>query len=146
MMERVKSVLDSYDLKNITIGTICSHSALQILFGARVEGFKTLGIIKPDRRPVYDAYAAARPDSYIEVKDWADILEPKVQQELIDRNTIIVPHGSFIEYIGPNNIAGSFHVPVLGNRNTLEWESDRSKQREWLQKAGVRLPREFPSP
>jgi 5-formaminoimidazole-4-carboxamide-1-(beta)-D-ribofuranosyl 5'-monophosphate synthetase len=146
MLERVRSVLDSYDRNNIAIGTICSHSALQILFGARAEGFKTVGIVKPDRKPVYDAYAAATPDYYIEVQDWAEILDPKVQQRLIDLNTIIVPHGSFVEYIGPDNIAGAFDVPVLGNRNTLEWESDRSKQREWLQKAGVRLPREFPSP
>jgi 5-formaminoimidazole-4-carboxamide-1-(beta)-D-ribofuranosyl 5'-monophosphate synthetase len=145
-MERIKAVLRSYDPRHITIGTICSHSALQILSGARFEGFKTIGIIKPDRRPVYDAYPAAKPDHYIEVNDWADILDDKVQQELIARNTIIVPHGSFVEYIGPNNIAGSFHVPVLGNRDTLEWESDRSKQREWLQKAGLRLPREIPSP
>lgn len=146
MLERVRSVLDSYDRKNITIGTICSHSALQILFGARLEGFKTVGIIKPDRKPVYDAYAAATPDHYIEVRDWADVLNPQVQRELIDRNTIIVPHGSFVEYIGPNNISGGFDVPVLGNRSTLEWESDRGKQRVWLQKAGVRLPREFASP
>ncbi len=146
MNERTKSILSSYHPQQIAVGTICSHSALQILYGARQEGFKTVGIIKPDRRPVYDAYQAAKPDFYVEVKDWSDILDAKIQQELIDRNTIIVPHGSFVEYIGPSNITGMFNVPVLGNRGTLEWESDRSKQRQWLQKAGLNLPREFPSP
>lgn len=141
-----KLILDSYNLKQLTIGTICSHSALQILYGARVEGFKTVGIIKADRIPVYDAYPAARPDAYIEVRDWSEILDERVQRQLIARNTIIIPHGSFVEYIGPSNIIGGFNVPVLGNRNTLEWEGDRDRQRQWLQKAGVRLPQEFPSP
>jgi 5-formaminoimidazole-4-carboxamide-1-(beta)-D-ribofuranosyl 5'-monophosphate synthetase len=146
MNQRTRSILDSYDRSKITIGTICSHSALQILYGARQEGFKTVGIVKPDRRPVYDAYQAASPDYYIEVNEWSDILAEEVQQELIARNTIIVPHGSFVEYIGPANISGGFDLPVLGNRDTLEWEGDRSKQRLWLQKAGLNLPREFPSP
>jgi 5-formaminoimidazole-4-carboxamide-1-(beta)-D-ribofuranosyl 5'-monophosphate synthetase len=146
MHSRTKSILDAYNPQRITIGTICSHSALQILYGARQEGFTTLGIITPDRRPVYDAYQAATPDYYIEVDDWSEILDQRVQDELIARNTIIVPHGSFVEYIGPAGISGGFYLPVLGNRATLEWEGDRSKQRQWLQKAGLKLPREFPSP
>jgi 5-formaminoimidazole-4-carboxamide-1-(beta)-D-ribofuranosyl 5'-monophosphate synthetase len=146
MNKSVSTVLDSYDPKRICIGTICSHSALQILYGAKREGFKTVGIIKPDRRPVYDAYTAATPDYYIEVNEWRDIVDERVQEQLIDKNTIIVPHGSFVEYIGPSAITSGFRVPVLGNRNTLEWESDRAKQREWLLKAGVKVPREFPSP
>src|SRR3989338_3092997 len=127
MNERTRAILESYDPKNITIGTICSHSALQILYGARQEGFKTVGVVKPDRRPVYDAYRAATPDYYIEVKDWREILDEKVQSELIGRNTVIVPHGSFVEYIGPPSITGGFQVPMLGNRGSLEWEGDRSK-------------------
>ena len=146
MNKRVQAVLDSYNPKKITIGTICSHSALQILYGAKQEGFKTIGVIKPDRKPVYDGYPAAKPDEYIEVEDWSEILDEKVQQQLIDRNTIIIPHGSFVEYVGVSNVLGGFIVPVLGNRNTLEWESDRTRQRQWLQKAGVRLPREYASP
>ena len=36
------SWLADYDPDNITIGVVASHSSLQILHGARVEGFKTL--------------------------------------------------------------------------------------------------------
>jgi len=114
MNQRTKSILNSYNLQDVSIGTICSHSALQILYGARQEGFKTVGIIRPDRRPVYDAYQAAKPDYYVEVKYWDDILDERVQQQLIEKNTIIVPHGSFVEYIGPSNISGGFDLPVLG--------------------------------
>lgn len=141
-----RAILDSYKPNQITIGTICSHSALQIFFGARLEGFKTVGIVKPDRKPVYDSYPAARPDYYIDVNEWRDILNEEVQQQLIDRNTILIPHGSFVEYVGWSDIVNKLSVPVLGNRNTLEWESDRAKQRQWLQKAGVRLPKEYSSP
>ena len=146
MDKRIQAVLDAYNPDKITIGTICSHSALQIFYGAKQEGFKTVGVIKPDRIATYDAYEAAKPDHYIVVNDWSDILEEKVQQELIAMNTIMIPHGSFVEYVGLSNMIGGFYVPVLGNRNTLKWESDRASQREWLQKAGVRLPREFASP
>jgi 5-formaminoimidazole-4-carboxamide-1-(beta)-D-ribofuranosyl 5'-monophosphate synthetase len=146
MNKSVQAVLDSYNAKQITIGTICSHSALQILYGARLEGFKTVGIVRPDRKVAYDAYPAAKPDYYIEVKDWSEILSERVQQELIARNTIMIPHGSFVEYVGLSNMMGGFYIPVMGNRNTLEWESDRVSQRQWLQKAGVRLPREFDTP
>ena len=40
----LRSWLDSYDPENITIGVVASHSSLQILHGARMEGFRTLGI------------------------------------------------------------------------------------------------------
>lgn len=146
MHEKVKAVLGSYNLDKVNIGTICSHSALQIFYGAKLEGFKTVGVVMADRKPAYEGYPAAKPDYYIEVEKWDEILDEKVQQQLIDRNTIMVPHGSFVEYVGLSNMMSKFYVPILGNRNTLGWESDRDKQRQWLQKAGVRLPREYASP
>ena len=36
--------LADYDPASITIGVVASHSSLQILHGARLEGFRTLGI------------------------------------------------------------------------------------------------------
>jgi len=38
MDKKVKAVLDSYDPKKITIGTICSHSALQIFLRRQTGG------------------------------------------------------------------------------------------------------------
>ena len=37
-------------------------------------------------------------------------------------------------------------VPYFGNKKVLDWESDRLKQREWLQKANVPVPRRFSNP
>jgi len=42
----INNVLSEYDHDNIKVGTICSHSALQIFYGAKQEGFKGS---RPDR-------------------------------------------------------------------------------------------------
>ncbi|MCK4970325.1 MAG: DUF1246 domain-containing protein, partial [Thermoplasmata archaeon] len=46
--------LAGYDLEDLTVATICSHSALQIFHGARQEGFNTIGITMADRMEMYD--------------------------------------------------------------------------------------------
>ena len=37
-------------------------------------------------------------------------------------------------------------VPVFGNRAVLGWESDRRKERDWLESAGVRMPKLYEDP
>lgn len=147
MNEQTASTLKSYDNSQITVGTICSHSALQIFYGARKEGLRTLGMVKSGKRKMmYETFPAAKPDEYIEVNEWNDVLDKELQGKLLDRNTIIVPHGSFVEYVGSSNMIDKLNVPVLGNKKTLEWESDRKKQRKWLLEAGIKVPKEYNSP
>jgi len=143
---RTRSALDSYNMSEITVGTICSHSALQIIYGAKREGIRTSGVIIPSRRIAYDIFPAARPDKYLPVERWKDILGREIQNQMLSENTILVPHGSFVEYVGASDMRDNLIVPILGNRGTLEWESDRKKQREWLVGSGVRMPREYHSP
>ncbi|MDT7971062.1 MAG: DUF1246 domain-containing protein, partial [Vulcanisaeta sp.] len=40
-------IIKNYDLDKVSIATIASHSALQILRGAKKHGFKTIGIARP---------------------------------------------------------------------------------------------------
>ncbi len=138
-------ILENYDKDKITIATICSHSALQIFFGAKQEGFKTLGIYSNDlQKRTYEAFQSSSPEEFLKVNGWKNILDENFQEELIRRNVIIVPHGSFIEYVGSDNLLNKFAVPMFGNRNSLEWEADRKKQREWLEKnAGLEMPKEY---
>lgn len=143
--DEIHRVLSGYDKSKITIATICSHSALQIFHAAKKEGFKTIGICKRNRRALYDSFPEAKPDEYILVNDFSQVLESDIQDKLIESNAIAVAHGSFVEYVGPKNLENKFHVPMFGNRRTLEWERDRKKQREWLEKAGLKLPREYNS-
>lgn len=146
LKKEIDETLSGYDLKKVKIATICSHSALQIFHGAKQEGFKTLGICMKDRKFVYDAFPLARPDEFLLVDDFEEILQKGMQNEMIDNNVIVVAHGSFVEYVGTEALRRNFHVPMFGNRSTLEWESDRVKQRTWLGKADLRLPKEYKRP
>lgn len=39
-----RKLIENINPHEITIATLCSHTSLQIFHGARIEGFKTLGI------------------------------------------------------------------------------------------------------
>jgi len=140
---QINEILAGYDKNKVTIATICSHSALQIFHGAKKEGFKTIGICTQARKDTYDSFPLAKPDEYLIVKNFKDILDKKLQDWMIERNVIIIPHGSFVEYVGPENLEEKFFVPMFGNRVTLKWEGERKLQREWLEKAGLKLPKQY---
>ena len=139
----INDILAAYDTKNLTIATVCSHSSLQIFNGAKKEGFKTLGITIGGREKFYDAFPLGKPDEFLRVESYDEIFS--LTDELIDRNTIIIPHGSFVEYLGAENFL-KLKLPTFGNRKVLLWESDRKKEREWLEKAGLTMPREIKDP
>jgi len=124
--------------KAYKIATLGSHSALQILKGARDEGFSTIVVVTPDRYSLYKRFKFI--GKIIEIKSLSDF--PKVENQLIWENAIIVPHGSFVAYLGIDENK-KMKVPYFGNREVLDWESDRIKQREWLQKARVPVPKRY---
>lgn len=143
--QEIDTILSGYDKPKI--GTIASHSALQIIPGAKDEGFQTLLITKPEsRKKTYESFWHSRPDYFIDVDDFSEILDEDVQKKLVDDQVILIPHGSFVEYVKPINILKKLRVPLFGNRKVLEWESNREKQREWLECAGLKIPKKFTSP
>jgi len=139
----IKDMLASYDKKNLTIATVCSHSSLQIFNGARKEGLKTLGIAVGAKKKFYDAFPLGKPDEFLIVDNYKDIA--KHSEELREKNVIVIPHGSFVEYLGAENFL-KLNLPTFGNRNVLMWESDRNKERKWLEGAGLTMPREIKDP
>jgi 5-formaminoimidazole-4-carboxamide-1-(beta)-D-ribofuranosyl 5'-monophosphate synthetase len=126
-----------------TVATLCSHSSLQIFHGARAEGLPTLGICVGPPPRFYDAFPLGRPDRFLSVAKVKDL--PDVAQRLRAEGAIVIPHGSFVEYLGAETFA-ALEVPVFGNRAVLAWESDRRKEREWLDQAGVSMPRRYDDP
>ena len=143
-MTNSSSLSASVNPKDFVIATIGSHSALQILKGAKDEGFKTLAICKKGTERVYDKRGYNVADEIISVDsfgDWSDALE----QELIKRNAIIIPHGSFIAYMGHDRVKG-MKAMYYGTKEILEWESDRSMERQWMERSGLQLPRVFKDP
>ena len=139
----INELLASYDKKNLVIGTVCSHSSLQLFNGAKKEGFKTLGISVGEVQKFYDAFPLGKPDEFFTVDNYKDI--NKYAKELREKNVIVIPHGSFVEYLGPKNFL-ALEIPTFGNRHVLQWESDRDKEREWLEGAGITMPKEIKDP
>lgn len=121
----------------MSIATICSHTALQIFHGARQEGVRTIGICLEGHRKTYDAFPYGRPDDYIMVDSYKDI----PVDELVDNDAVVVPHGSFVEYVGER--LGDLAVPMFGNRESLAWEASRDRLFEWMNDSGLRTPRVF---
>ena len=144
IQKKINDILASYDTDDITIATVCSHSSLQIFHGAKQEGFKTLGIVVGEqRRRFYDAFPLGKPDEFLMVDNYKEILSRT--DELQDQNTIVIPHGSFVEYLGPEKFM-TLQLPTFGNRDVLMWESDRDKERTWLEGAGLTMPYEIKNP
>jgi 5-formaminoimidazole-4-carboxamide-1-(beta)-D-ribofuranosyl 5'-monophosphate synthetase len=139
----VHDILTEYDTDNLTIATVCSHSSLQIFNGARKEGFKTLGISVGAAKRYYEAFPLGRPDEFFIVESYKDIA--RYVKELRKKNVVVIPHGSFVEYLGPEQFL-KLDLPTFGNRNVLLWESDRKKERMWLESAGLTMPREIKDP
>ena len=124
---------------NYTIVTLGSHSALQILKGAKDEGFKTAVIATPKRSKLYKLYENFI-DEIILIDKWSDF--PKLEKELIKRNSIVIPHGSFVAYLGMDENK-KMKVPYFGNKLVLDFEEDRKLQRKWMEDAGVMVPQRF---
>jgi 5-formaminoimidazole-4-carboxamide-1-(beta)-D-ribofuranosyl 5'-monophosphate synthetase len=139
----IKQILATYNKKKLTIATVCSHSSLQLFHGARKEGFKTLGISVGDRKKIYDAFPLAKPDEFLVVDTYKDII--KYSDDLLEKNVIIIPHGSFVEYLGAEKFL-SLPLPTFGNRKVLLWESDRIKEKQWLKGAGLTMPKQIHDP
>lgn len=123
------------------IATMGSHSALQILHGARQEGMRNVVVCKKGQERAYKSYGVA--DEILLVNDWSEWEE--MEKELIKRNAIVIPHGSFIAYMGHDRVK-AMKAMYFGTKEILEWESDRTMERQWLEAAGIKLPRVFATP
>ena len=140
----IDTILRKYDQTKITVGTLGSHSALNIFKGAKEEGFSTVCVCKKQNEIMYKRFPVA--DQIVPIEEYVELLDEKVQRKLKQENTILIPHGSFNAYVGTDQMIDRLHVPLFGNRELLHWETDREKQRAWLQRAGLRLPRIFSNP
>jgi 5-formaminoimidazole-4-carboxamide-1-(beta)-D-ribofuranosyl 5'-monophosphate synthetase len=143
----IDSILDNYDLENITIGVLGSHSALEILDGAKDEGFKTICICQKGRELPYQKFKRLS-DEILILDNFSDLIHKENQQKLRDQNTIFVPHRSFVVYLGIDNIENKLQIPIFGNRYILKAEDRQlaNNQYHLLREANIPLPRIYKSP
>jgi 5-formaminoimidazole-4-carboxamide-1-(beta)-D-ribofuranosyl 5'-monophosphate synthetase len=142
--QQIAKILSNYDQENLAIGTLGSHSALNIFKGAKELGFRTVCICKPSDTILYKKFPLA--DEIITVKDFIELLNLQLQEKLRKLNTILIPHGSFTAYLSTEQMTESLNVPMFGNRMLLHWEAGRERQKQWLQKAGLKLPKTYEKP
>ncbi len=116
------------------IGTIASHSALNIISGAKAEGFETELYCTSERIAFYKSFGLE--DSIVEIDSFDSILDLDLS------DVIIIPHGSFVAYIGSERILKS-NLRIFGNKELLRWEENRQLKSELMKEAGLRVPREF---
>jgi 5-formaminoimidazole-4-carboxamide-1-(beta)-D-ribofuranosyl 5'-monophosphate synthetase len=140
----IEKILGKYDLKKVAIGTLGSHSSLNIFKGAKEEGFRTVCICKEKDAILYKKFPLV--DELIIVEDFTQLLSEKIQEKLRRLNVVLVPHGSFTAYLSTEELTNSLFVPMFGNRELLHWEANRKEQEAWLRQAGLRLPSTFKTP
>jgi 5-formaminoimidazole-4-carboxamide-1-(beta)-D-ribofuranosyl 5'-monophosphate synthetase len=140
----IAKILEKYDTSKLAIGTLGSHSSLNIFKGAKEEGFRTVCICKEKDAIMYQKYPLV--DELIIVKDFTELLSEKLQEKLRKLNVVLIPHGSFTAYLRTEELTDSLYVPMFGNRKLLHWEANRKEQEEWLRQAGLRLPATFKTP
>lgn len=136
--------------KDVTVGSLGSHSALDISKGAKDEGLKTIVVCQKGREKTYDKYFKTRGkqgvvDETIILDKFNEITKPEVLKKLNSKNTIFLPHRSFEVYVGHEAIENDFKVPIFGSRNLLRAEErDVPKNQYWLmEKAGIPYPKVF---
>ncbi len=141
------SIKNNYDLNNISIGVLGSHSALEIMDGAKDEKLKTVCICQKGRELPYLKYRRLA-DELLVLDRFSDIIYKENQEKLLNLNTIMVSHRSFAVYLGYDNIENSFYVPVFGNRRLLKAEERTLPKNQYylLERAGIPHPKIYSTP
>ncbi|KSW12545.1 5-formaminoimidazole-4-carboxamide-1-(beta)-D-ribofuranosyl 5'-monophosphate synthetase [Pyrodictium occultum] len=142
----MEEVLRRYDPSRVTIGVLASHSALDVLRGARRLGFRTLAVAKRGRDLAYRMLPVV--DELLVLDDYRDMLRDEVQEKMRRLNTVFVPNRSFAVYVGYEGIENEFLVPVFGNRFLLRWEERVGGKNYYrlLDEAGIPRPRVYERP
>ena len=135
----IRDIISRYDLDRVSIATLASHSSLQIFHGAKMEGFKTVAIVTSDRLWFYEQFKHLI-DNFIVLNGWRDLCRSDVVEKLVSLNSVIVPHGSYVEYVGLD-CAENIAVPIFGLRKLFRVEADQWAKMGLLQRAGIPTPR-----
>jgi 5-formaminoimidazole-4-carboxamide-1-(beta)-D-ribofuranosyl 5'-monophosphate synthetase len=128
----------SINKKRYTIATLGSHCSLQVLKGAKDEGFRTLLVCEKSRLGLYKRFNFI--DDMIVVDKFSEILEHFCQKRLEQTNSIIIPIGTLVAYMSTEQIE-SIASPFFGNKWILRWESDRMLKQKLMEESKLKTPK-----
>ena len=139
--KQIVNTADGYDKKDLSIGTIGSHSALEIMDGCKDEGLRTVCVCQKGRETPYLRFRRLA-DEIILLDKFSDILYKENIKKLMELNTIFVTNRAFTAYLGYENIETIFLVPLFGNRALLRVEErgESYNQYNLLEQANIRHP------
>ena len=148
LSDKIKQVIKKYNPKEIRIGVLGSHSALEIASGAKQEGLETVVVCQKGREKTYAKYYRNLFDHMLMLDKFSEITSEANVKKLVDLNTVFVPNRSFSVYAGYEAIENQFTVPLMGNRAMLRTEERNTPRNQLylLQKAGIATPKTFKSP
>jgi len=127
----------------ISVATLGSHCALQLLKGAKDEGLETLLICEKKRENLYRRFKFI--DELVLVDSFSEILEQKYESILQKNNSILIPHGTLIAQMDSKQIE-SIKTPIFGNKHILRWESDRVLKEQLMKEAKLETPKSVQNP
>ena len=141
----IQKIINEYT--DLRIGVLGSHSALEIMDGAKDENFDTIVFCQKGRETPYQRFSRIANEIKV-LKKFSDMSSIKNQKMLRDTNTLIVPHRSLTAYLGYKTIENSFKVPIFGNRALFQAEERNNKKNQYylLRKAGLKHPKIFKNP
>ena len=126
-----------------SVSTLGSHCALQVLKGAKDEGFKTILVCESNRKKLYQRFKFI--DELVLVDNFAQILDGSVLDTLKNTESILIPHGTLISSMNSEQIE-SIKVPFFGNRWILRWEADRNLKEKLMRESRLETPKTIKSP
>ncbi|HEY7694888.1 MAG TPA: formate--phosphoribosylaminoimidazolecarboxamide ligase family protein [Nitrososphaeraceae archaeon] len=140
--DTISKLMKNYDVQNVHLAVIGSHSALEIMDGAKDEGLKTVCICQKGRELPYLRFKRLV-DEIILLDKFSDLLFKENQDKLREINSIIVPHRAFTAYVGYNSIESELRLPILGNRNLFRAEERTANKNQYylLERADIKHPK-----
>lgn len=141
----IKKIVNDYS--DVRIGVLGSHSALEVMDGAKDEGMQTIVYCQKGREEPYKRFGRIADEIKV-LKKFKDMASAKEQENLRATNTIIVPHRSLTVYLGYDTLENKFKVPIFGNRKLFQAEERTAKKGQYylLEKARIKFPKLFKNP
>ncbi len=127
----------------VSVATLGSHCALQVLKGAKDEGLKTILISEKKRERLYKRFDFI--DEIILVDSFEEFLDNKSTSILEKNDAVLIPHGTLIAQMSTKQIE-SIKIPVFGNKWILKWESDRELKQQLMLESKLNVPQQIPTP
>ena len=127
----------------VSVATLGSHCALQVLKGAKDEGFETVLICEKKRAGLYARFGFI--DRTIPVDSFSEITGGACAEALRGHDSVLVPHGTLVSQLSSGAIE-DLGVPVFGNKFILRWESDRAMKEKMMRESGLDVPAQAPDP